>query len=443
MIGAADPRVAVTSQSSRRSANSSDAAGMSKIASADGLVEHRCYATSPSRCIVAVQPTSGAARTMDDEERLATDLAQVARLGVEGDENELRLLLARLVRRYRVKQPELAKRIAVTLEAPKSAAPGRRPVRSPVDRRAALASGEDAPALAILRVWEPPSKSDPPILAASLSARLERIIDERQRASELRRHGLEPIKSAIFVGPPGVGKTRSAKWISTRLQMPLYSLDLTAVMSSRLGQSGANLRYALDYAKDQPAILFLDEIDSIAKRRADQADVGELKRLVTIMLQELDEWPSSSLLLAATNHAELVDPALWRRFEAEVAFSMPSHDLVLTAVRHFLGPDAEAFSPYLSTLARVLDGKSYSDIERAILTMRRTWALDGGEASAAVACAVQGSIDSLPRGERIGIAVDLASGSDLSQHEIARMTSVSRDTIRKHARQSAGSSSND
>ena len=134
--------------------------------------------------------------------------------------------------------------------------------------------------------------------------------------------GLSPTRSAIFVGPPGVGKTLTARWLASQLGVPLYVLDLTAVMSSLLGRSGTNLRAALDFAKRSPCVLLLDEIDAIAKRRSDDTDIGELKRLVTVILQEVDEWPATGLLLAATNHAELIDPALWRRF-----------DLVITSKR--------------------------------------------------------------------------------------------------------------
>ncbi|KAG1531821.1 hypothetical protein G6F50_016490 [Rhizopus delemar] len=91
--------------------------------------------------------------------------------------------------------------------------------------------------------------------------------------------GLTPTRSAIFVGPPGVGKTLKARWLAAQLKVPLYVLDLTAVMSSLLGKSGTNLRAAIDFAKREPCVLLLDEIDAIAKRRSDDSDVGELKRL--------------------------------------------------------------------------------------------------------------------------------------------------------------------
>src|SRR5680860_65799 len=317
---------------------------------------------------------------MDEMGAIEKDLVQVSRLAAEGKEEDLRLLLARLVRRYRAKNPSLSAGLSRVLESA-AASPARRTSRASVERRDIAFPTEAEGPLTILKVWDQSTVIEEPVFHASVRAQLELLLVERNRASDLRRHGLEPVGSAIFVGPPGVGKTQSAKWLASQLQLPMYSLDLTAVMSSRLGQSGANLRYALDYAKAQPSVLFLDEIDSIAKKRADQSDVGELKRLVTIMLQELDDWPSTSLLLAATNHPELVDPALWRRFGLEVRFPMPAAEEITLAVHKFLGPDLEAFKPYLPALSRVFLGSSYSDIERALNRMRRSHALTRGTPS--------------------------------------------------------------
>lgn len=367
-----------------------------------------------------------------DESMVASeDLVQVARLAALGEVGDARLLIARLVRRYRQSAPALSAQLAHVLERPAAS----------VTRRAPRSSGqrsnesEDVDALPILRAWASVDSLEEPVFDLSVRRQIQAILDERSRADELARHGLEPISSAIFVGPPGVGKTETARWISQQLSIPLFSLDLTAVMSSRLGQSGANLRYALDAAKGQPSILFLDEIDSIAKRRGDNSDVGELKRLVTIMLQELDDWPSTSLLLAATNHPELVDPALWRRFGAEIEFSMPDGSLVEEAIVRFLRADAEAFRPLIPVLARLFEGVSFSDIERSVTSMRKAYALGAGTPEQVVGVIVQQGIRNLNKSDRIHLAVELSTQTALSQHQIARMTTISRDTIRKHSRQ--------
>ena len=162
--------------------------------------------------------------------------------------------------------------------------------------------------------------------------------------------GLTPTRSAIFVGKPGVGKTLTARWVASQLGVPLYVLDLTVVMSSLLGRSGNNLRAALDFAKSTDCVLLLDEIDSIAKRRSDDTDIGELKRLVTVILQEVDEWPTTGLLLAATNHPELIDPALWRRFDLVVEFKLPEMPAVKSAVKRFLGPDQTPLGQWIDVL---------------------------------------------------------------------------------------------
>ena len=124
-----------------------------------------------------------------------------------------------------------------------------------------------------------------------------------------------------------------------------------------LGRTGANLRQVLDYAKQTPGVLLLDELDAVAKRRDDDAEIGELKRLVTVLLQEIDDWPPGNLLLAATNHPELLDPAAWRRFEAVLEFEpLPPevlHRLIVETLSRF-SPADEARPNGLLAAAHVL-----------------------------------------------------------------------------------------
>lgn len=290
--------------------------------------------------------------------------------------------------------------------------------------------------LSLFKVFEPAGAVISPMLSDRVRIGLEQLINERKQIDHLAELGLEPSRSAMFVGQPGVGKTLTARWVAQQLGVPLLVLDLTAVMSSLLGRSGANLRTALDYAKSRSCVLLLDEIDAIAKRRSDDADIGELKRLVTVILQEVDEWPSSGLLLAATNHPELIDPALWRRFDLVVEFDAPSHGDVQQAIKRFLGADGSDLEKWLNSLALLYRGESYSDIERDMNRLRRMLALGGLKEEEVLRLLVRDKGGALPHSDRIELAVELVTDGGLSQHVASDLTGVSRDTIRKRVSRS-------
>jgi SpoVK/Ycf46/Vps4 family AAA+-type ATPase len=163
-----------------------------------------------------------------------------------------------------------------------------------------------------------------PLLPDDVVVELDAIIAEHTRASELAEVGLVPTRTLLLTGAPGVGKTLSARSMAHRLDVPLFRADLSTLMSSYLGKTGQNLKEAFAQARSVPSVMLLDEFDAIAKRRDDPADVGELKRIVNVLLLELDAWPATSLLVAATNHPELLDRAIWRRFEKVVDIGLPS-----------------------------------------------------------------------------------------------------------------------
>ncbi len=368
-----------------------------------------------------------------------SDLAQVIRLALSEQTEDVRLYVARLVRKYRSINPELAEQMEAYLrytsanssrghslkrDATTIFKPSDQPI--PVD---------DETRMSLLKVFNPTSGGcEEPLLSAELTSKFDQLIQERSQAERLTSMGLAPTRSAIFTGPPGVGKTLTAKWLSTRLTLPLYILDLAAVMSSLLGKSGSNLRAAIDYAKRRPCVLLLDEIDAIAKRRSDESDIGELKRLVTVILQEVDEWPSTSLLIAATNHPELIDPALWRRFDLVVEFPPPSQEAIQAAIRRFLGAEATSFSSWADAMSLVLNGCSFSDIEREVRRLRRLVAIGAASTDSAATELLQNQAQArLDKRQLRELAVLLQKKTKLSQHAISGITGVSRDTIRKHA----------
>lgn len=372
----------------------------------------------------------------DDLVSIESDFANLARLAASGAHEDTRLLLARLVRKYRQQRPELASLLDQSLKASQTRSAGNAILR----RGAPITDAGEAPLpvdgdsrLALIRVFDDRAGLPPPILPGSVHDAIGAIIRERQERERLAARGISPTRSAILVGPPGVGKTLSARWIASALGKPLWVLDLTAVMSSLLGKTGNNLRAALDHAKQHAAVLLLDEIDAIAKRRSDESDIGELKRLVTVMLQEVDQWPDTGLLLAATNHPELVDPALWRRFDLVLKFDAPDAAAIATAIQRFLGDDLPLFASWIDVLAAGLQGQSLSDVERSINALRRGHALQTAPLEQLIGSALGQRQEALSKAERLNLAIALAKAGQHTHMQISQMTGVARDTIRKHA----------
>lgn len=363
------------------------------------------------------------------------DFANLARLAAAGSVEDVRLYLAKLVRKYRASRPQFSSKLDQFLKTSQTRASGPSVMRrTPATSEAtALLPQDQDSRQSLVRVFDDRDGLAAPILPTALGKQINDIVSERKERAKLAAHGIRPTRSAILVGPPGVGKTLSARYIATQINKPLWVLDLTTVMSSLLGKTGNNLRLVFESAKQSEAVLLLDEVDSIAKRRSDDSDVGELKRLVTAILQEVDNWPDSSLLLAATNHPELIDPALWRRFDAILRFDVSDRDGVALAIRRFLDRDAEQFEPWISLLASSLMGQSLSDVERAILTMRRNALIHQACPSRlAVDLAIQhaGEMD---KNARRDLAISLAKEGVMSHNQISELTGVARDTLRKYA----------
>lgn len=150
------------------------------------------------------------------------------------------------------------------------------------------------------------------------------FIEIINHGEEIEKAGLEVNKTLLLYGAPGCGKTSIAHYISEQTRLPLVIARLDGLVSSLLGSTAKNIRKIFSYAASIPCILFLDEFDAIAKARNDNHELGELKRVINSLLQNIDELPSSSVLIAATNHSELLDKAVWRRFFTKIEVGMPN-----------------------------------------------------------------------------------------------------------------------
>lgn len=158
---------------------------------------------------------------------------------------------------------------------------------------------------------------------------INQLIKEHQYADKLSEYGI-PINNKIFLfGHSGCGKTMTAKAIATATNKPILILNLSNIVSSRIGETSQNIKQIFDKAAREKAILFLDEFDQIGKARgSDDKDVGEMRRLVNTIIQLIDYFPKEALLICATNHPEIIDIALLRRFQLKIKFEMPSDELL-------------------------------------------------------------------------------------------------------------------
>jgi SpoVK/Ycf46/Vps4 family AAA+-type ATPase len=205
---------------------------------------------------------------------------------------------------------------------------------------------------------------------------IEEILRETRRQDVLRTHRLRPRQRLLFCGPPGTGKSLCAEVVARELGLPLLTVRFDAVISSFLGETAANIRKVFDFATRGDWVLLFDDFDAIGKRRDDPTEHGELKRVVNSFLQLLDGFQSNNLVIAATNHEGLLDPALWRRFDEVLYFGRPSQDEIylllevkLAAMRHQ--------QVNLSRLVPKLSGMSHADIERVCHDAMRAAVLKG------------------------------------------------------------------
>jgi SpoVK/Ycf46/Vps4 family AAA+-type ATPase len=211
--------------------------------------------------------------------------------------------------------------------------------------------------------------------------RVKELIEEQLRADVLRSHGLEPRHRALLVGPPGTGKTTLAEAIAESIAVPMFVVRYESMIGSYLGETAARLKRVFDYARTTPCVLFFDEFDAIGKERGDTHETGEIKRVVTSLLMQIDELPSYTIVIAATNHPELLDRASWRRFQMRLNLPMPSKKDLAEFIARFLESFGESLSYSPAALAKALGSISYAEAEEFCLDVRRRQVLAMGEIS--------------------------------------------------------------
>jgi ATPase family associated with various cellular activities (AAA) len=212
-------------------------------------------------------------------------------------------------------------------------------------------------------------------LAVSVSAAVAEIIEEHHRSELLRSHGIEPRNRILLEGAPGNGKTSLAEAIAAETMVPFYVVRYEGVVSSFLGETASRLDHVFEFARTRRCVLFFDEFDTIAKERADPHETGEIKRVVSTLLLQIDRLPSHVIVVCATNHGELLDRAAWRRFQVRLELDAPTRveaTQFLETLRSRLGGEL-GLAP--RTLADKLAGASYAELEQFAQDVRRRYVL--------------------------------------------------------------------
>lgn len=355
-----------------------------------------------------------------------SDLVEFADAALAADYTRLRRVGQRLSKTIELDDPEGARRFRLILNkkgVPLQASGFTEML--PVDNKSRLPLIEE-------HSWP----DSPVFLNAAGNEQFSAFLTDIRSHDKLAAEGIASKHSLMLAGPPGTGKTLLAGHVASQLGRKLYVVRLDSVISSLLGDTAKNIRGIFDFVAGKNAVLFLDELDAIAKMRDDRAEMGELKRVVNTVIQGIDSLDESAVVIAATNHAQMLDSAIWRRFPYKIIFTPPDGDLRRTLWAHFLKLDPDqSIAPRL--LGNLSAGLSGADIEQRAMAARRRAALASEEintpliAESLIVEQVEpahgthhGSNDA-----RRKIALKLVNEHGVSQADVGRFLGISRQAV--------------
>lgn len=292
-------------------------------------------------------------------------------------------------------------------------------------------------------VEQVPAPDTPVLLNTDASTVINSFVEDAQNTDLLKAQGLAPRLFLMLHGLPGTGKSLLASHVACMIGRPMVVARLDSLISSKLGETAKNIREIFDYAAQQGSALFLDEMDAVAKLRDDRQELGELKRVVNTVLQGLDALPDDAVVISATNHPQLLDTAVWRRFAYSIEIELPELDTRRMMWQYFLFEDKKPETPVtLDVLAHLSDGLSGSDIETLAHASRRHSILDKKPVDlAALAQAIDQSLHGkpcLPARSPLGtehksaLAKQLVHDMGVSKVNAATLLDVSRQMIYRY-----------
>lgn len=292
-------------------------------------------------------------------------IVSLVKAGSQGDQKLLRTTVEAMAAEERAKHHH---QLADKLEANLQTANGR---SRPPEAVRSFDGGHGG----LLYEVEPRRSLESLFLDATTLQACRELVEEQHRVDLLRSYGLEPRHRVLLSGPPGNGKTSLAEAIAAQLMVPLFVVRYEAVIGSFLGETSGRLKRLFDFARTHQCVLFFDEFDTLGKERGDVHETGEIKRVVSSLLLQIDALPSHVVVVTATNHAELLDRAVWRRFQLRLSLPVPT---LAQKEEWFLRFQARLDAPMgisPKTLAAKLDASSFSDLEQFCEDVQRRYVL--------------------------------------------------------------------
>lgn len=290
-------------------------------------------------------------------------LLNLVKSGAQGDQLGFRRTLEAMIADERQRQHHtVADRLAEFLKTPR-----------PTTR----ATTGDATGSLVER--HPEQELDALLLPQHVQSTVRELVEEQHRADLLRSHGIEPRHRVLLVGAPGTGKTSLAEAIATELAVPLLTVRYEAVVTSYLGETAVRLARMFEEVRDRPCVLFFDEFDAIGKERGDEHETGEIKRVVSALLLQLDALPSYVVTVAATNHPELLDRAAWRRFQVRMTLPMPDEASIAAWLARFEAQAGVRLGSMRAQVVARLAGLSWAEVVEFGTDLRRRIVLEGAD----------------------------------------------------------------
>ncbi|MGI9345237.1 MAG: AAA family ATPase [Gammaproteobacteria bacterium] len=228
----------------------------------------------------------------------------------------------------------------------------------------------------LLHEMMPQKQMDDLILPDQVQEICQSLIQEQHRTDLLRSYNLEPRNRILLIGPPGNGKTSLAEAIAEALMVPLFVVRYESVVGTYLGETAVRLKKLFEHAVTRKCVLFFDEFETLGKERGDRHETGEIKRVVSSLLMQIDSLPSHVVVIGATNHGELLDRAVWRRFQVRMTLPSPTRSRLIAWFEKFEHRIQVPLGYAPSTLAKRLQGSNFAEVEEFGTTVFRQYVLE-------------------------------------------------------------------